>query len=53
MDFSNFKVSDWLMAGGGLAMLILGFVLPWSSVSFAGVSDRNILSAKFVHRHFF
>ena len=41
MDFSNFKVSDWLMAGGGLAMLILGFVLPWSSVSFGGVSDSG------------
>jgi len=41
VDFSNFKVSDWLMAGGGLAMLILGFVLPWSSVSFAGVSDSG------------
>lgn len=41
MDFSNFKVSDWLMAGGGLAMLILGFVLPWSTVSFAGVSDSG------------
>jgi hypothetical protein len=41
VDFSNFKISDWLMAGGGVAMLILGFVLPWSSVSFAGVSDSG------------
>lgn len=32
VDFSKFKVSDWLMIGGGVAMLILGFVLPWSKV---------------------
>ncbi len=34
MDFSKLKTPDWLMVGGGAAMLILGFVLPWSS--FAG-----------------
>ena len=32
MDFSKFKTSDWLMIGGGAAMLILGFVLNWTSV---------------------
>ena len=32
MDFSKFKTSDWLMIGGGAAMLILGFVLDWTSV---------------------
>ncbi len=32
MDFSNFKVSDWLMVGGGAAMLVLGLVLDWTSV---------------------
>jgi hypothetical protein len=32
MDFSKFKTPDWLMIGGGIAMLILGFVLDWTSV---------------------
>ena len=32
MDFSKFKTSDWLMIGGGAAMLIFGFVLDWTSV---------------------
>jgi len=32
MDLSNFKTSDWLMIGGGVAMLILGFALDWTSV---------------------
>ena len=32
MDFSNFKTPDWLMIGGGAAMLILGFALDWTSV---------------------
>lgn len=32
MDFSKFKVSDWLMIGGGVAMLILGFVLDWTTI---------------------
>lgn len=38
MDKSNFKMPDWLMIGGGAAMLILGFALDWTSVSFGGVS---------------
>ncbi len=33
MDFSKFKTSDWLMIGGGAAMLILGMVLDWTSVN--------------------
>lgn len=33
MDFSNFKTSDWLMIGGGAAMLILGFTLDWTTVN--------------------
>lgn len=32
MDFSKFKVSDWLMIGGGTAMLVLGFLLDWTTV---------------------
>lgn len=32
MDFSKFKIHDWLMVGGGAAMLILGFVLDWTSI---------------------
>ena len=41
MDFSKFKTSDWLMVGGGAAMLILGFVLPWSTVSAFGASSSG------------
>jgi hypothetical protein len=32
MDFSKLKTSDWLMIGGGIAMLILGFALDWTSI---------------------
>lgn len=32
MDFSKFKTHDWLMVGGGAAMLVLGFLLDWTSV---------------------
>jgi hypothetical protein len=32
MDASNFKTPDWLMIGGGAAMLILGFALDWTTV---------------------
>lgn len=38
MDFKTFKVSDWLMIGGGAAMLILGFALDWTSISEGGFS---------------
>jgi hypothetical protein len=32
MDFSKFKTPDWLMVGGGAAMLVLGLALDWTSV---------------------
>ncbi len=37
----NFKTADWLMVGGGIGMLVLGFVLPWSTVSIGGFSDSG------------
>ncbi len=33
MDFSKFKTPDWLMVGGGAAMLVLGMALDWTSVN--------------------
>jgi hypothetical protein len=33
VDFSKFRISDWLMIGGGAAMLILGFVLDWTTIN--------------------
>ena len=41
MDFSKFKIHDWLMVGGGAAMLILGFMLDWTSVSAGGFSTSG------------
>ena len=41
MDLSKFRTADWLMVGGGAAMLILGFVLPWTSVEAIGISDSG------------
>jgi hypothetical protein len=32
MDFSKLRTPDWLMIGGGAAMLILGLALDWTSV---------------------
>ncbi|MEJ6720728.1 hypothetical protein [Ilumatobacter sp.] len=32
MDFSKFETPDWLMTGGGAAMLIFGFFLDWTTV---------------------
>ncbi len=32
MDFSKIKTSDWMMIGGGAAMLILGFALDWTTI---------------------
>ena len=40
MDFSNVKIHDWLMAGGGLLMIIALFP-GWSSISFGGVSSSG------------
>jgi hypothetical protein len=39
MDFSKFKTPDWLIVGGGIAVIIGGLFLPWITVSFAGFSD--------------
>ncbi len=33
MDTSKLKTADWLMVGGGAAMLTLGFALPWTTLS--------------------
>ncbi len=41
MDFSKFKVHDWLMVGGGAAMLVLGMVLDWTSVSIPGFGTTS------------
>ncbi len=38
MDIGNFKVSDWLMVGGGAAMLVLGLFLDWTTISQFGVT---------------
>jgi hypothetical protein len=35
MDFSKFKVSDWLMVAAGAVMLILGMVLDWAKLGSA------------------
>lgn len=32
MNLSDFKVQDWLMIGGGAAMLIFGFALNWTTI---------------------
>ena len=32
MDLGKLKASDWLMVGGGVAMLLLGFALPWTKI---------------------
>ena len=40
MDVSNFKMHDWLMAGGGLLMIIALFP-GWSSISFGGASSSG------------
>lgn len=38
MDLTNFKLHDWLMIGGGAAMLVFGLILDWTSVSSGGFS---------------
>ena len=43
MDFSKFKPSDWLKAGGGVVMLIAYF-LSWWSVDIPGVGSGGSLS---------
>lgn len=41
MDFSKFKTSDWLMIGGGAAMLVLGFALDWTSVDLGALGSAS------------
>src|SRR6188768_144045 len=41
LDFSKFKIQDWLMIGGGAAMLILGNVLDWTKVEFGQFSTSG------------
>ena len=41
MDLSTLKTPDWLMIGGGAAMLILGFALPWTTISLFGISESG------------
>ena len=38
MDFSKFKTSTWLMAGGAIGMIIGGLFLDWVKVEFMGES---------------
>jgi hypothetical protein len=35
VDFSKFKTHDWLMVGGGIAMLIFGAAFDWLTSDFA------------------
>jgi hypothetical protein len=39
VDFSKFKTSDWLVIGGGIAMLIFGLFVDWASLG--GASGNN------------
>lgn len=39
MDFSKFKVHDWLMVAGGVVMLILGLALDWAK--YGGASGNG------------
>jgi hypothetical protein len=40
VDLSKFRPGDWLLAAGGLAMLIFGQVLKWAEVEgFGGVNN--------------
>ena len=41
MDVSKFKLTDWLMVGGGLGFLIFGTFVAWIKVSVAGVSASD------------
>lgn len=44
MDFSKFKPSDWLKAGGGLVMLIAYFLAWWSLDGASGFSSLGSTS---------
>lgn len=36
MDVSKFRVGDWVVAGAGATMLVLGLAVPWVAVSYRG-----------------
>lgn len=36
----KFKTPDWLVVGGG-ALMLISVVMPWTSISFAGVSESG------------
>ena len=40
MDFSKFKTPDWLIIGGGIGILIFGF-LKWVTISGFGISSSG------------
>jgi hypothetical protein len=52
VDFSKFKPSDWLKAGGGLVMLIAYF-LDWTSFDCGGVSSAACDAFNFSGSDFF
>lgn len=41
MDVSKFKISDWLMVGGGLGFLIFGTFFDWAKIEIAGISASD------------
>lgn len=41
MDLSKLTTADRLMVGGGIAMFVLGFLLPWSSITIGPISDSG------------
>jgi hypothetical protein len=41
MDFSKFKTPDWLIVGGGIAVIIGGLFLDWVSVDFGGFGSAS------------
>ena len=52
MDFSKFKIHDWLMIGGGSACFIFGMVFDWTSVvAWLGFSRQSAASLRLLlHR---
>ena len=46
MDFSKFKVSDWLKVGGGLGFLIFGF-FTWVKFEFGGFNFGSVNAFEF------
>ena len=42
MDFSRFKTPDWLVIGGGLAVLVAGFIDWFDTGPISLISDRGL-----------